>query len=350
MRSLLSRLAFLWAALAVSLCLLLPIPLGTWVAALAVAAAAVSLLVGRGGKAARADDAGPPPASAIEEAGLLDTAAMVVRSAAHAHDLPTALHGVARILFQQLGADGVVTGRLDESGALVQLDRFADPAVRRPVPSRESMSGVATEATRFQRVVADAATGYAVPVLRAGRTLAWLEFKSFELDIGNHALVRLLDLVRLELSAVAERGVWPNSGQPVAVNRPLPMAHRPAAEDKSTVLDRAAVQRLRQLDPNGVNRLLERVTRAFEASATRLIPQLRKGALGGDLEGVRQAAQTLRSASASIGAATLSRLCADVETELRTDDPDGLIRQVQAVIDEIDRVLSTLRGLPVTAE
>ncbi len=49
MRSLLSRLAFWWAALAVGLRLLLPSRQGSLVAALA-AAAALSLVMGRGGK------------------------------------------------------------------------------------------------------------------------------------------------------------------------------------------------------------------------------------------------------------------------------------------------------------
>ena len=383
MRSLLSRLAFWWAALAVGLCLLLPSPQGTWVAALAVVAAALSLFMGRDGQPA-ADMNGPAPAAAIDEAGLLETAAMVVRSAAHAHDLPEALHSVARILFQELGAEGLVTGRLDDVGAPLQLNRFADPAAGGPAPPREPMSAVAADATGLQRVCADPEGAFAVPVLRDGRAVAWLEFKGLEMAIATPALLRLLDLVRLELSAVAQRslrhasprpqvsedtGPWrdrdaanaptlaeagmrrpaPNESRALLVRYPRPRA-TPGIEPASGsvgVLDQHALDRLRELDPSGVNRLLERVAKAFETSATRLIPKLRDGALNGDLDGVRQVAHTLKSASASIGALKLSRLCADIETQARAEDGDELADRVKAMIGEIDTVLSVLRSLPV---
>jgi HPt (histidine-containing phosphotransfer) domain-containing protein len=383
MRSLLSRLAFWWAALAIGLSLLLPSPLGTWVAALAVAGAALSLLAGQGGRHSHPASK-PAPASAIEEGGLLETAAMVVRSAAHAHDLPEALHGAARILFQELGADGLVTGRLDESGALLRLDRFADQSTRCPAPPRESMSTIATEAVTSQRVSVSPEGACAVPVLREGHTVAWLEFKRVEMAIAGSALMRLLDLVRLELSAVAERSVWLGSGKSVMPDRASPAqaseatgvsaparstVRRPApnesralltryvhpgaaradgdAADGAHVLDRNALNRLHELDPSGVNRLLERVAKAFEASATRLIPKLREGARAGDLAAVQQVAHTLKSASASIGALKLSRLCADVETQARAEDGEGLASRVKAMVAEIDIVLSVLRSLPV---
>jgi HPt (histidine-containing phosphotransfer) domain-containing protein len=383
MRSLLSRLAFWWAALAVGLCLLLPSPQGTWVAALAVAAAALSLLMGRGGRP-RMDVAGPAPAAAIEEAGLLETAAMVVRSAAHAHDLPEALHSVARILFQELGAEGLVTGRLDDTGAPQRLDRFADPAARGSVALQEAMSALAADATGSQRVCADPQGAFAVPVLRDGRTVAWLEFTGLEMAIATPALLRLLELVRLELSAVAQRSVrhpktrpqvsedtgpWrdrdaanaptlagshmrrpaPNESRALLVRYPRPRFASGAepAPSSAGVLDQHALDRLRELDPSGVNRLLERVVKAFETSATRLIPKLRDGAINGDLDGVRQVAHTLKSASASIGAVKLSRLCADIETHARAEDGDDLASRVKAMIGEIDTVLSVLRSLPV---
>lgn len=203
MRFLLSRLAFWWAALAVGLCLALPAPQGSWVAALAVVAAALSLLMGRGARPAGRANAGG--------------------AAAHAHDLAEALHGAARILFQPLGADGLITGRLDEAGAPLQFDRFADPSS---------------------------------------------------------------------------------------------------------------------------DRLLERVVKAFDNSATRLIPQLREGARCADLAGIRQVARTLRPASASVGAVKLSHLCTKIETRDGAEDA-ALSHHVKLMIEEIDLVLSVLRSLPV---
>jgi HPt (histidine-containing phosphotransfer) domain-containing protein len=390
MRSLLSRLAFWWAALAVGLCLALPAPQGSWVAALAVAAAALSLLIGRGAAAA-AD--GPGSAAATGEAGLLDTAAMLVRNAAHAHDLAEALHGAARILFQELGVDGLITGRLDEAGAPLRLDRFTDPSSACPAAPREGMSELAAEAVRSQRVVGSVASGFAVPVLRGGRTVAWLEFDALETAITAPALQRLLELLRRELSTVAERSVWHVAARPVALNdagawrerdaanaptmaptmasdtrRPAPNESRALLvryprrrgaqghavvrdsekdADNADVLDPLALDRLRELDPSGVNRLLERVSRAFDNSATRLIPQLREAARCADLAGVRQVALALRSASTSVGAVKLSHLCADIETMGCAEDEAALARHVKSMVEEIDIVLSVLRSLPV---
>ena len=200
MRSLLSRLAIWWAALAAGLALLLPVPLGSWVAAVAVAAAALALLIGRSEKhLPEGTVAEPAPACAVEDAGRLETGAAAVRS--------------------------------------------GDPA---------------------------------------------------------------------------------------------------------GVLDQNTLNRLCELDPNGVNRLLERVLKAFESSATRLIPPLREGLRTGDLNGVRQVAHTLRSASASIGAVKLSQLCAQIERQIRAGQSDGLDTLVKAMVAEIDVVLSVLRSLPAT--
>ncbi len=200
MRSLLSRLAIWWAALAAGLALLLPVPLGSWVAAVAVAAAALALLIGRSEKhLPEGTVAEPAPACAVEDAGRLETGAAAVRS--------------------------------------------GDPA---------------------------------------------------------------------------------------------------------GVLDQNTLNLLCELDPNGVNRLLERVLKAFESSATRLIPPLREGLRTGDLNGVRQVAHTLRSASASIGAVKLSQLCAQIERQIRAGQSDGLDTLVKAMVAEIDVVLSVLRSLPAT--
>ena len=113
----------------------------------------------------------------------------------------------------------------------------------------------------------------------------------------------------------------------------------------SPVLDEAALQRLRDLDPNGANRLLERVFQAFEASTGRLLPQLDEAVATADLAGVRHVAHTLKSSSASIGALKLSALCADIEGMVRAASTEGLDERVAAMHGEIDSVRSSLRAL-----
>jgi signal transduction histidine kinase/CheY-like chemotaxis protein len=118
-----------------------------------------------------------------------------------------------------------------------------------------------------------------------------------------------------------------------------------AARADASGLDPQALQRLRDLDPNGANRLLERVVQAFEASTGRLMPQLDEAVAASDLAGVRHVAHTLKSSSASIGALKLSALCADIEGMVRAATTEGLCERVAAMHDEIDSVRSSLRAL-----
>ncbi|MEP7301807.1 MAG: Hpt domain-containing protein [Caldimonas sp.] len=109
------------------------------------------------------------------------------------------------------------------------------------------------------------------------------------------------------------------------------------------------MQRLRDLDPGGRNRLVERVLRAFEASIVRLAPQLAEARERQDVQGVRHVVHTLKSSSASIGALRLSRLCAEIEAALRQEAVEGLTQLLDDVDRELEVVLQALqpmRGTP----
>jgi HPt (histidine-containing phosphotransfer) domain-containing protein len=111
------------------------------------------------------------------------------------------------------------------------------------------------------------------------------------------------------------------------------------------VLDAQALERLRELDPTGQNKLLERVFKAFEQSIGRLMPQLDAARADADWQAVRHVAHTLKSSSASIGAVKLSQLCADIETMVRQSQVEGLSERLDAMGAEVARVLAALRGL-----
>ena len=116
-----------------------------------------------------------------------------------------------------------------------------------------------------------------------------------------------------------------------------------------SVLDEDALQRLRELDPGGRNRLLERVLLAFEASVLRLAPQLADARRRDDMQGIRHVVHTLKSSSASIGALRLSRLCAEIEAIVRQEEREGL----PVLLGDMDRelgivlqALQPMRGTP----
>lgn len=111
------------------------------------------------------------------------------------------------------------------------------------------------------------------------------------------------------------------------------------------VLDEQALQRLRELDPGGENRLLERAFKAFEVSIGRLMPQLLEAQEKGDFKSIALVAHTLKSSSASLGAAELSRLCSEIETRVRQGNHADLAPRIAAMCAETDHALGSLRAV-----
>jgi HPt (histidine-containing phosphotransfer) domain-containing protein len=108
-------------------------------------------------------------------------------------------------------------------------------------------------------------------------------------------------------------------------------------------LDAASLQRLRDLDPSGDNRVVERVLRAFETSLTRQMSQAAQAP--DDATTIRHVVHTLKSSSASVGALELARRCAEIETLLRISRADDLPRLLDGMHDEGRRVLITVQAM-----
>ncbi|MCY4743663.1 Hpt domain-containing protein [Pelomonas sp. UHG3] len=115
----------------------------------------------------------------------------------------------------------------------------------------------------------------------------------------------------------------------------------------ATLLDPQAVQRLRELDPSGGNKLLERVVGAFSTSLDRLLPELARARQDGKLDftAIRHVSHTLKSSSASLGAIALSARCADIESMARDERADGLPEQLDAMLQDIQQVRAALAAL-----
>ena len=108
------------------------------------------------------------------------------------------------------------------------------------------------------------------------------------------------------------------------------------------MLDEQALERLRELDPQGTNGLIKRVLKAFEGSLQRLLVQLQDARRQGDHAAIRHVAHTLKSSSASVGALELSRLCAEIERRIRQDETQDLDTPLDGMIAESGRVLAVL--------
>ena len=115
----------------------------------------------------------------------------------------------------------------------------------------------------------------------------------------------------------------------------------------AALLDPEAIRRLRELDPSGGNKLLERVVSAFSSSLDRLLPDLARAREGAapDLHTIRHVSHTLKSSSASLGAMALSARCADIEAMARDGRIEGLFEQLDAMLHDIQQVRAALAAL-----
>jgi PAS domain S-box-containing protein len=148
-----------------------------------------------------------------------------------------------------------------------------------------------------------------------------------------------------QLLAMLTRNHSPCAAVPASDAAQAVMPPDPIAQGASSLLDPVALQRLRELDPRGDSKLLERVFKAFETSVARLRPQLEESLQLGDRAGIRHVAHTLKSSSASIGALGLSQRCAEIETLIRLESTDSLDTRVRAMAGEIEIVLQAIRDM-----
>ncbi len=112
-----------------------------------------------------------------------------------------------------------------------------------------------------------------------------------------------------------------------------------------TTLDAQALDRLRELDPDGRHGVVVRVLTAFESSLRRMLAQLQAAEPAGDAQSVATLAHTLKSSSASVGALALARACADVEARRRGGDTDGLDRDIDLLIAQAEAALQAVEAI-----
>lgn len=103
-------------------------------------------------------------------------------------------------------------------------------------------------------------------------------------------------------------------------------------------LDAQALANLAQLDPTGANKLVQRVLTTYRSSMARLLAQLVQARAAADPAMLRLVTHTLKSSSASVGALTLSTLCATAEKSLREGRHDGLPALLDQLVAEAERV------------
>ncbi len=119
----------------------------------------------------------------------------------------------------------------------------------------------------------------------------------------------------------------------------------PAPAPEPTSFDAVALERLRELDPDGRHGVLQRVLTAFETSLARMLAQLAAEREVGDASVVASVAHTLKSSSASVGAVALSQACADVERRLRSGEAGSLQADIERLLRAGGDALDTVKAM-----
>jgi HPt (histidine-containing phosphotransfer) domain-containing protein len=113
----------------------------------------------------------------------------------------------------------------------------------------------------------------------------------------------------------------------------------------SSILDPAALARLRQLDPDGSRGFLNQLLRTYETTLVRHLATLADSVAAGDVPRAGAVAHTLKSSSASIGALAFASHCAKVESLAKADDVQALGSSMTALQSEGQRVLLAVRAM-----
>ena len=123
------------------------------------------------------------------------------------------------------------------------------------------------------------------------------------------------------------------------------MSFNSHANEQSSVLDAAALARLAELDPNGNAGLVQRVLATYANALERSRQELLLLSQPPQHEPLRHLAHTLKSSSASVGALTLSALCAQVEHQMRVQPGADIGSLLDAMLAEMQRVAGAVQTM-----
>lgn len=111
------------------------------------------------------------------------------------------------------------------------------------------------------------------------------------------------------------------------------------------LLDRKALDALRELDPDGSSQLIPRLLQAFTSATSRYMRQVHAARESGDIQVIKDVAHTVKSSAANIGALQLHSLCVDIELKIRAGDTAALPSRLDALEAEVARVVGALARL-----
>jgi CheY-like chemotaxis protein len=252
--------------------------------------------------------------------------------AAAGSDMPSVAFRGARVLVAE-----------DDRASQRVIDRMLERLFIEPVIVTDGLAAVAAlERGRFDLVLMDChmpgldgfgatAAIRARPDERAGTPIVALTADAFTGDreaclaagMNDYLAkpVRLASLVAvLGRYIPGKAGPAPDQGVECAVRRTSAASRRHAGAD---VLDRAAVARLRSLDPDGDAGFVASIVGDYLSVAREAAPRIAVAVAAGDTTAIEEAAHKLKGAAAAVGAQRVSGLCQELVTLARNGTSEG---------------------------
>ena len=133
--------------------------------------------------------------------------------------------------------------------------------------------------------------------------------------------------------------VW-HTETPAATDETVPPVSQYESAEEGACLDPAPLEAIRRLQKEGAPDILDRVVGIYLDESGDLVQSLRDAIPAGDAESLRQAAHSLKSSSANVGAKELAELCKQLEALGR----DQEMNNAPSILEKLEREYHHVRS------
>ena len=109
------------------------------------------------------------------------------------------------------------------------------------------------------------------------------------------------------------------------------------------IIDPSALESYREIMGEEADAFIADIVDTYLNNAPLLLKAMQEGLAQADVKAFVRAAHTLKSNSATVGAGTLAKLCAEIEQQGNSGGLSGMDAKVSQVVEEFGRVKAALK-------